>query len=145
MYFDLATNMDIGPGYSHCHSALDLRLTAQGDLAIISGTDEIKQRMLLYLGIPRGERQDIRIGSSALNYLHEKNTNNNMRRLEQDILGDMKYQFSDLPVQSVTCTQGLTDPFQFNLSVRLSDGDMNFLYTPEELLRLTSDIASIGQ
>jgi len=137
--------MDIGPGYSHCHSALDLRLTAQGDLAIISGTDEIKQRMLLYLGIPRGERQDIRIGSSALNYLHEKNTNNNMRRLEQDILGDMKYQFSDLPVQSVTCTQGLTDPFQFNLSVRLSDGDMNFLYTPEELLRLTSDIASIGQ
>jgi hypothetical protein len=57
----------------------------------------------------------------------------------------MKYQFADLPVQSVTCTQGLTDPFQFNLSVRLSDGEMNFLYTPEELLRLTSDIASIGQ
>ena len=143
--WDLKTNMDISPGYSHCHSSLDLEISANGDLAIISGINEIKQRMLLYLGIPRGELRNTRLGSSALNYLHEKNTNNNMRRLEQDILGDMAYQFSDLPVQSVTCTQGLTDPFQFNLSVQLSDGEMNFLYTPEELLQLTSSIANIGQ
>lgn len=144
MYWDLKTNFDISSGFSHCHSALDLELTANGDLSIISGIDEIKQRFLLYLGIPKGERYDKNIGSSALDYLHEKNTNNNMRRLEQDIMGDMKYQFPDLPTKSVACLQGLTDPFLMELTVKLANEEMMFMYSPQELLALTSQIDSLS-
>lgn len=141
--YDLRTNFDISTGFSHCHSSLDLVLTATGDLALISGIDEIKQRILLYLGIPKGERFDPKMGSSALDYLHEKNTVSNMRNLEQDIFNDMKYQFPELPTKSVTCSKSIKDPQTMYLDVRLSDTEMSFLYTPDELIQLTSSIQDI--
>ena len=143
-YYDLCTNMDISAGHCHCHSSLDLRLDATGDLALISGQDELKQRFFLYLATPKGERYDPNIGCSCLDYLHEKNTRSNLRRLEQDLLADMKYQFPELVIKTITCSTSITDPFQTEILMRMAQSnDLQFLYTPEELMSITSELSNI--
>ena len=145
MLWDVATNLDISSGFSHCHTALDLLLTATGDLSIVSGTDEIQQRFLLYLATPKGERFNSNIGCFAYDYLHEKNTRSSMRRMEQDVLNDMLYQFPDLNVSSVSCRKDNEDPFRMQLDIRLSDnGNLQFLYTPDELVSLMNELNSIS-
>lgn len=144
--WDVRTNLDISPGFCQCHTALDIQLTATGDLAIISGTEEIQQRFLLYLATPKGERFDPNIGCFAHDYLHEKNTKSNMRMMEQDILGDMSYQFPEVTVKSVSCIKDESDPSKMRLDVRLSSNDtLKFLYTPQELVTLTKELSELSQ
>jgi len=142
--YDLRTNMDISAGHCHCHSSLDLVLDATGDLSLISDQDELKQRFFLYLATPKGERYDPNVGCSCLDYLHEKNTRGNLRRLEQDLEADMKYQFPEIIIKTVTCSTSLTDPFQTEILVRTTQGEsLEFLYTPEELMSITSELSNI--
>ena len=144
--WDIATNLDISPGFCQCHTALDIILTATGDLAIISGTKEIQQRFLLYLATPKGERFDPNIGCFAHDYLHEKNTKSSMRMMEQDIIGDMSYQFPEITVNSVSCVQDDSDPFRMQLDVKLAGDDtLKFLYTPQELVSLTKELSKLSQ
>lgn len=144
--WDIATNLDISPGFCQCHTALDIILTATGDLAIISGTKEIQQRFLLYLATPKGERFDPNIGCFAHDYLHEKNTKSNMRMMEQDIIGDMSYQFPEITVNSVSCVQDDSDPFRMQLYVKIAGDDtLKFLYTPQELVSLTKELSKLSQ
>jgi phage baseplate assembly protein W len=144
--WDIATNLDISPGFCQCHTALDIILTATGDLAIISGTKEIQQRFLLYLATPKGERFDPNIGCFAHDYLHEKNTKSNMRMMEQDIIGDMSYQFPEITVNSVSCVQDDSDPFRMQLDVKLANNNtLKFLYTPQELVTLTKELSELSQ
>ncbi len=141
-YYDLRTNMDISSGHNQCHTNLDLTLTPDGDLSIITGQEEIDQRFFLYLAIPKGEFYLSNIGCYAYDYLHEKNTSNTLRKLEQDMLGDMDYQFSELNVQSVTCQKDSSDPFQIRTILRLSNEDLQYLYSQEELLALTAVLSN---
>ena len=144
--WDIATNLDISPGFCQCHTALDIILTATGDLAIISGTKEIQQRFLLYLATPKGERFDPNIGCFAHDYLHEKNTKSSMRMMEQDIIGDMSYQFPEITVNSVSCVQDDSDPFRMQLDVKLANNNtLKFLYTPQELVSLTKELSKLSQ
>ena len=143
-YWDIATNKDLSSGYNQCHTSLDILLDATGDIALIHGQDELKQRFLLYLAIPKGERYDPKIGCSCLDHLHEKNTTANMRLLEQEIESDMKYQFPEISINSVTCNKSITDPFQMDILVRSSQGNtLEFLYTPSELMSLTSTLSNM--
>ncbi len=142
--YDLRTNMDISAGHCHCHSSLDLVLDATGDLSLISDQDELKQRFFLYLATPKGERYDPRVGCSCLDYLHEKNTRGNLRRLEQDLEADMKYQFPEIIIKTVTCSTSLADPFQTEILIRTTQGEpLEFLYTPEELMSITSELSNM--
>ena len=144
--WDIATNLDISPGFCQCHTALDIQLTATGDIAIISGTEEIQQRFLLYLATPKGERFDPNIGCFAHDYLHEKNTKSSMRMMEQDIIGDMSYQFPEITVNSVSCVQDDSDPFRMQLDVKLANNNtLKFLYTPQELVTLTKELSKLSQ
>jgi len=143
-YYDLKTNMDISAGHCHCHSSLDLLLDATGDLALVSSHDELKQRFFLYLATPKGERYDPKIGCSCLDYLHEKNTRGNLRRLEQDLEADMKYQFPELAINSITCSTSVSDPFQTEILLRLAQNNLlQFLYTPDEIMSITSELSNI--
>jgi len=142
--YDLRTNMDISAGHCHCHSSLDLVLDATGDLSLISDQDELKQRFFLYLATPKGERYDPNVGCSCLDYLHEKNTRGNLRRLEQDLEADMKYQFPEIIIKTVTCSTSLIDPFQTEILIRTTQSEpLEFLYTPEELMSITSELSNI--
>ena len=143
-YWDLATNLDISAGHGQCHTSLDLLLDATGDLALVSGQNELKQRFFLYLATPKGERYDPKIGCACLDYLHEKNTTNKLRQLEQELEADMDYQFPELSVNSVTCNKSILDPFQTQILLRMSQGDnLEFLYTPSELMSITSNLSNI--
>lgn len=143
-YYDIKTNLDISSGHGQCHSSLDVELDATGDIAIISGQDELKQRFFLYLATPKGERYDPKIGCSCLDYLHEKNTSGNLRRLEQDLESDMDYQFPELVINSITCLKSDSDPFQTEILLRMSQNNqLQFLYTPSELMSLTSELSNI--
>ena len=143
-YYDLKTNMDISAGWCHCHSSLDLTLDATGDLALISGNNELKQRFFIYLATPKGERYDPNIGCSCLDYLHEKNTRGNLRRLEQDLESDISYQFPELSINSITCSTSNSDPFRTEILLRTNQGEsLQFLYSPEELMSITSELSNI--
>ena len=142
-YYDLKTNLDISPGFNHCHSSLDILLTASGDLAIITGQEELRQRFFLYLATPKGERYDDSIGCSCLDYLHEKNTVSSARRLEQDIDNDINEQFPEWKVSSVFCRQNPIDPFELEVALKTTQGDMRFLYSPDELMSLTSMLSNM--
>lgn len=141
--YDLKTNMDISTGHCRCHTSLDLALTPDGDLSIITGQDEIDQRFFMYLAIPKGEFYLKDIGCCAYDYLHEKNTSSNLRNMEHDFLSDMKYQFPELNVQSITCRKDLSDPFQTQIMLRLSNRELIYLYTQQELMALTSLLSNI--
>ena len=142
-YYDLKTNLDISPGFCHCHTSLDLLLTANGDLAIITGQDELSQRFFLYLATPKGERYNTSIGCSCLDYLHEKNTAYAARKLEQDIHSDINDQFLELKISSVLCRQNPIDPFELEIALRTTQGNMKFLYSPDELMSLTSMLSNM--
>jgi len=63
--------------------------------------------------------------------------------MEQDMLADMAYQFSDLGVKGVTCQKDLLDPFQVKTVLRLSSESLQYLYTQEELINLTRLLSNI--
>lgn len=142
-YYDLKTNLDISPGFNHCHTSLDIQLTANGDLAIITGEAELRQRFFLYLATPKGERYDTSIGCSCLDYLHEKNTHEAAHRLAQNIENDINDQFPEWKISSVICRQNPIDPFELEISLKVAQGDMKFLYSPSELMSLTSMLSNM--
>lgn len=141
---DLMINMDLGPGRDKCHYALDILLTPSGDLAIVSGDAELKQRFLMYLATPHGERPSKpEVGCFVHDYLNERNTNEVLRLMEHDIRADMK-QFPELIVSSVTCQRSISDDeFSIDVRVNVSQGRLNFLFNPDELMNISSQIGSI--
>jgi len=54
--------MEFDAGLSKCHSTMDLEITIDGDLKLVDGVDEMRQRMLIWLGTPQGERLDPNTG-----------------------------------------------------------------------------------
>jgi hypothetical protein len=135
--------MDISTGHCRCHTALDICLDPTGDISLITGQEEINQRFFLYLAIPKGEFYLPDVGCYAYDFLHEKVTSNNLRRMEQDLLADMEYQFPELAIQSVTCQKDLSDPFQVRIMLRLSNEELIYLYSQEELMTLVSLLSNI--
>ena len=66
--------------------------------------------------------------------------------MEQDILGDMSYQFPEVTVKSVSCIKDESDPSKMRLDVRIADSDtLKFLYTPQELVTLTKELSELSQ
>lgn len=141
--WDLMTNLDLSPGRSGCSLSLDVLLTPDGDLAIVSGEDELKQRFILYRATPKGERLDPTLGCTEYDYLHEKNTNNEMRKMAQDIYTDCSRYFPELKARSILCEKSPDDEYSVRVLSILAENNIEFLFNPKSLMTISSTLDNI--
>ena len=101
---DLQTNLRIEGGVCKCHGNLDLVLTPTGDLAIITDPAEcIRQRIILWMSTPKGERRDPEVGCLLWDHLHRKVTGSVLKELEVRLARELQLNFPELILKSVKC------------------------------------------
>jgi len=77
-----------------CHSSWDLITTVTGDLALTRDEQEnLRQRLLMWMALPHGERIDPRIGCCLHDYFHAKITEPVLRSMELDIENELRAVF----------------------------------------------------
>jgi hypothetical protein len=130
-YGDIMMSMDFGPGWSKCHSAGDLPLTASGDFALTkSAFVNIRQRMLLYFMTPKGERLESTLGCCLFDYIHELDTQENRRLFELALENDIRVAFPTLELKGIrVATRGndIDNIREVVVKVILGNEDMDFL------------------
>jgi hypothetical protein len=143
---DLQTNMSMGYGRMRCHGDLDLTTTITGDLALTSDSaSNTRQRILMWLATPKGERLDPSIGCCLYDFLHSSASPTNVRKMESYIAADINYLFNDLglKVKSVTCRVADDVNSSVYVDIKMGNEDLGFLFTYNELINLSSQLASV--
>lgn len=141
--WDILTNMDLSYGRANCHSALDILLTPDGDLAICTGDLELRQRFVMYRATPKGERLNPLLGCAEYDYLHEKNVSTEMRKMSQDIYADLQAYFPEMKGKSVTCELSEEDAYKVNIYTLLAVDNINFLFNAKSLMNISSTLDNI--
>lgn len=141
---DLLTNLSLDAGSVKCHSAMDLLVGKTGDLALTKSSQQaLRQRFVLYLGTPKGERLDPDIGNSMLDFLHEINSINNTRKLELYLENDIRDQFKELNAKYVICRPSPSFAGEMEARIILGNEDLQFLFSSEDLMNISSMISEI--
>jgi hypothetical protein len=141
---DLLTNFSLDTGICKCHASLDLLVNSQGDLALTKNDQQaMRQRFLLYLATPKGERLDPNVGSCIHDFVHEINSHKITRKLELFIQNDLIVQFPELNVKSVRCIPSTYLDGEMDVQVILSDSNMEFLFSPGDLMDMSSTISEL--
>ena len=141
--WDIKSNLNLEPGRCGCSLSLDALLTPDGDLAIVTGDEELRQRFIIYRATPKGERLDPNLGCTEFDYLHEKNTARVLRGMEVDIQNDMEYMFPEIKYASVLCDKWPDDEYRIKIMTVLSQGNLEFLFNPRELMTISSQLDAI--
>jgi phage baseplate assembly protein W len=141
---DLLTNFDLSTGYCKCHSMLDFAVSPTGDLSLTKNNQQaMRQRFLLYLATPKGERLQKDVGSCLHDFIHEINSPRITRKLELYIESDLRTQFSELEVKTVRCSPSTYLDGEMEINVIFGDDSLEFLFTPDDLMNLSSMLAEI--
>lgn len=99
---DLLGNFDLRGGMVGCHSSWDLVTTVTGDLALTKDEEENnRQRLLMWMALPKGERIDPSIGCCLHDYFHAKISGHVLKSLELDIENELKTVFPDAKISNV--------------------------------------------
>lgn len=141
---DLKTNLRIEGGTCKCHGNLDLELTPSGDLALISDPAEcLRQRIVLWLATPKGERRDSEVGCLLWDYLHQKLTGSTLKELEVRLVRELTLNFPELVVSSVKCERatGLDEGgHKVIITAILGSDKVEFMYGADELRALYESV-----
>jgi hypothetical protein len=139
---DLLCNFDLHSWVIGCHSSWDLVTTVTGDLALTKDEDENnRQRLLMWLALPKGERLNPKWGCCLHDYFHEKMTGNISRRLELDIRSDLKDVFPNMNIKNiaVTSVKASTEGLR-EISIDMSLGNDNLRFVAD-----FNNIASVNE
>ncbi len=99
---DLRSTFELGGGLCSCHKNWDLSTTVNGDLALTKDEYENnRQRLLMWLALPKGERLNPSLGCCLHDYFHAKVTGVTYRQLELDMRCDLKSVFPDLDIKNI--------------------------------------------
>jgi hypothetical protein len=141
---DLLTNFSLDTGWCKCHSLLDFAVSPTGDLSLTKNDQQaMRQRFLLYLATPKGERLSPLVGCCLHDFIHEINSPRITRKLELYIENDLRTQFSELQVKTVRCSPSTFLDGEMEMNVILADDSLQFLFTSDDLLNLSSMISEI--
>jgi hypothetical protein len=135
---DLKTNLRFEEGYVKCHSTLDLELTSSGDLALVEGVDNTRQRLLLWFATPPGERLNPNIGCPWYNYQHKKNTESNLRELAGVMRYSLEQHFPDFKIRNVVLTR--IDPFVVYADMTIGYESLRFLFSSPDIVELNKNV-----
>lgn len=144
---DLLSNFSYSGGLCSCHSTWDLITTITGDLALTKDDAENnRQRLLMWLMLPKGERLDPSLGCCIHDYFHQKMTGTIYRELELDMQVDLKGVFPDLKIRNIQ-VESISDITSGNRTIQcgitLGNDDLKFVANFEELVMINEDINSL--
>jgi hypothetical protein len=134
---DLLSNFNLSGGQIGCHSAWDLVTTVTGDIALTRDLAENnRQRLLLWLATPKGERPDPSLGCCIHDYFHQKITKDLPRRLSLDMRADLLSVFPTLNIKNINVTA--VTPLsggnrEIECDISLGDDSLQFLANFEAL------------
>ena len=138
---DLLTNMQLQGGRAKCHHGLDFLLSSSGDIAFTDeGSDNMRQRLLLYLATPKRNRVDPTVGCSYYEYIHEKMTEDNLAYLAGDLKEDLRTQFPEWDIQDVECFQG-TNNREIRVNVIISTETVDLLLSTKDMEEISAMLA----
>jgi hypothetical protein len=141
---DLLTNFDLSGGYCKCHNVLDFRVGPEGDIALTKDDQQaMRQRFLIYLATPKGERLDPTVGSCIHDFIHEINAPKNTRRLELFIKDDLDKQFPELKTRAIRCQPSTYLDGEMEIRVILADDNLHFIFSPDDIMTLSSTISEL--
>lgn len=128
---DLLTDFSLIGSMFSCHDSIDLVTTVTGDLALTKDeTENNRQRLLMWLATPKGERLDPSIGCCLHDYFHAKMTGSIYRQLELDIESDLKSVFPEMTISDIA-VENISDTSSGNrivqVGVTLGDDSIKFL------------------
>ena len=144
---DLLSNFNLHSWLVGCHSAWDLMTTVTGDLALTRDEAENnRQRLLMWMALPKGERLNPSLGCCLHDYFHEKITGNIGRRIELDLKKDLTALFPNLSIKniavdSITPLSGGIHEMQIEVS--LGDDSFQFVANWNEIAGANDTINSI--
>ena len=144
---DLRSNFSLGPGLCGCHSSFDLSLTVTGDLALTADEEENnRQRLLMWMALPKGERLNPNLGCCLHDYFHAKVTNVIYRQLELDIRSDLKPVFHDLDIKNIA-VESVSDLSGGNRTIQtgitLGDDTLQFISDFNTVTSINDSINSL--
>jgi hypothetical protein len=97
----------------------------------------------MYLATPKGERLDPNVGCSLHDFVHEINSPRITRKLELYIENDIRTQFPELKIKTVRCYPSTYLDGTMEMNVILADDSLQFLFTSDDLLNLSSMISEL--
>lgn len=128
---DLLCNFSLSAGTIGCHSTWDLMTTITGDLALTKDEAENnRQRLLMWIAIPKGERLQRSVGCCLHDYFHAKLTGAIYRQLELDVGSDLKSVFPDLDIKNIFVENimGMSNGTNaIQIGVTLGDDSLQFI------------------
>ena len=144
---DILCNFDLTGWLIGCHSSWDLRTTVTGDLALTKDeTENNRQRLLMWMALPKGERLDPSLGCCIHDYFHEKITGNVSRRLALDMRSDLKQVFPDLDIKNISIDKvsGLEGGnTEVVASISLGNDGLQFVANWNEIMSINEEMTSI--
>lgn len=144
---DLLSNFNLSSWIVGCHSSFDLVTTITGDLALTKDDAENnRQRLLMWMALPKGERINPALGCCLHDYFHEKITGNISRRLQLDLQKDLKGVFPDLNIKNISVEKiaplsgGIREIL---VAITLGDDSLQFIANWNEIMGANEEINSI--
>ena len=144
---DLLSNFSLSGGIIGCHSSWDLCTTVTGDLALTKDDIEnSRQRLLMWIALPRGERLDNKLGCCVHEYFHQKNVRNVRRKLELDVTSDLNDVFPDLSIRNIA-VKSINDLSGGNrevvIALTLGPDNLQFVANWNEIMNITEEMSEI--
>jgi hypothetical protein len=144
---DLLCNFSLSGSMLTCHTNFDLLTTITGDLALTKDDEENnRQRLLMWMATPKGERINPATGCCLHDYFHEKMTGSIYRRLELDLKTDLKSVFPTLDIKNLS-VDNISDLESGNRTIQvgitLGDDSLKFVADFNSLVSFNDTINSL--
>lgn len=131
LFGDIQTNMRFDGGIVRCHSTTDAELTSSGDLALVpESAFGLRQRLLIWLAVPRGELFDPEAGCPVYDYFHTRLTGSDTQALANDMKNSFRYLFPELNVQKVEISR--TDYTTLFMEIYAGSSKLGFLFSQKD-------------
>lgn len=135
-YGDIATNQSYGKGSVRCHGNTDIALTATGDIALTTDAfSNLRQRMMMYIMTPKGERLDPDLGCVLWDFFFEKDRPEELRLFELTLENDIRTAFPDLDLKGIRIISSGNDSVGRTTTAKviLGNEDLEFVFPRNDI------------
>jgi hypothetical protein len=140
-YGDYACNMEINDnGEVNCHGLLDYSRAANGDIRKLTTKEDcIRQMLLLYWMLPKGEWLPSSAGNPINDYMHRPLTSRLIKDLMHKIQTDLDKMFPDITTKAVSAYIG-ADRRTLHMTIILGDDNIEIATTLQEMMATQSQL-----
>jgi phage baseplate assembly protein W len=144
VFGDLMTNLQTEGGVCQCRGNLDFVLTSTGDLALISDTNQcMRQRIIIWLATPKGERRSPDTGCLLWDYLFQPVTGSMLAELRVKLTRELQETFPEMEVKSVRVEQATgfgEGGHKVLITVIMAGDQIQFMFSADEMKEMYNAI-----